>query len=184
MKLYKHQTNGVEKIGHYAQIKGYEGYYVTKYGSVYSVKKRARNSPQGLLKLAVSTDRDGYKIVGLRKLNSKISTQRVHRLVAIAFLPNPKEHPLVRHIDGNPQNNNIINLAWGTAQDNSNDSKRHGRTLLGTKNHAAKITPTEVKSIRALCSIGRMTYKQIAEKYGITKGHIANIVARRVWKHV
>ena len=44
---------------------------------------------------------------------------RVHRLVAEAFIPNPKGLPVVNHKDLNPANNHVSNLEWCTYQYNA-----------------------------------------------------------------
>ena len=53
----------------------------------------------------------------------------MHRLVAIAFIPNPNNYPQVNHIDGNKQNYSLDNLEWCTDKQN----KWHSRNVLGNK---------------------------------------------------
>ena len=63
-------------------------------------------------------DKQGYHRVGLWK-NARCRKQFVHRLVAEAFIPNPKKHPIINHIDENPLNNNVENLEWCSHSYNS-----------------------------------------------------------------
>jgi hypothetical protein len=51
----------------------------------------------------------------------------VHRVVAQAFIRNPDNLPVVRHLDDNPANNCVDNLAWGTQKDNMRDCADHDR---------------------------------------------------------
>ena len=51
----------------------------------------------------------------------------LHKMVAEAFIPNPRNLPMVRHLDNNPANNCVDNLAWGTALDNTRDCIESGR---------------------------------------------------------
>lgn len=98
-------------------IQGFEGaYMVSNFGRVKSMA-RTRKSRGGCLCpvpekiLSQSTDKDGYKDVALSK-NHKLYFFRVHRLVAMAFIPNPNNYPLINHKDENPANNNVQNLEW------------------------------------------------------------------------
>lgn len=59
--------------------------------------------------------RNGYRFVHIK--NGK--ELRIHRLVAIEFIPNPKNLCCVNHIDENKENNNIENLEWCNHQYNN-----------------------------------------------------------------
>lgn len=67
--------------------------------------------------LKQTTCKKGYKTVTLEK--SKV--YKVHRLVALAFIPNLENKPCVDHIDGNRANNEIKNLRWTTHKENNNN---------------------------------------------------------------
>jgi HNH endonuclease len=75
--------------------------------------------------LSPATNRKGYKSVSLRR-DGKARTQQVHALVLEAFVgPRPAGF-VTRHLDGNPANNDLTNLRWGTHSENVRDSIAHG----------------------------------------------------------
>lgn len=86
----------------------------------------------------------GYMCINLYK-NSKVHKFQIHRLVAIAFIPNPNNLPEVNHIDGNPLNVKINNLEWCThkyniqhAWDNNLFKNRHACASVKRQNSTSK----------------------------------------------
>ena len=75
---------------------------------------------------------DGYKAVSLCN-NKYRKTIRVHRIVAMAFLPNPDNKPTVNHKNGNKQDNRVENLEWFTVK----EQQIHRSRVLGFGNQAA-----------------------------------------------
>ena len=99
---------------------GYEGYYqINKMGDIKSIINH-RNSKNGLLKLTLKED--GYFRVNLSK-EGKTKKHYIHRLLAIQFIPNTYNKPVIDHIDRNRGNNLLQNLRWATMKENSNNSK-------------------------------------------------------------
>lgn len=88
--------------------------------------------------LTPSIDRDGYCHLGNRALPSS----RVHRLVAMTFLPNPDNLPQVNHKNGIVNNNCITNLEWCTTSYNH----LHAYACLGRKCSAGKKKKTALIS--------------------------------------
>ena len=97
-------------------IEGYEGIYeVSDLGRVRSLPRMLTDSkgrrhpvPMKILKMH---DRKGYDSVTLQDMGRK-TIMSVHRLVAMAFIPNPDNLPVINHRDENPKNNQVSNLEW------------------------------------------------------------------------
>lgn len=113
-------------------VVGYEGIYeVSNLGRVrthkekttHSVRHGTRRWKQRVLKPKSSKTREPR--VSLWK-DKKSKDFLVHRLVAVAFIPNPENKPCINHIDGNPKNNNVENLEWNTYKENQNHSFDNG----------------------------------------------------------
>lgn len=101
-------------------IPGHDDYFVTNLGRVISYK-------YGMIRpLAQTRTRAGYAKVGLYGGPGVRRETLVHILVAEAFLgPRPEDHE-VRHLDGNPRNSHLFNLAYGTPAENAADKMEHG----------------------------------------------------------
>lgn len=99
-------------------IEGTNGEYQVSDTGLVKTTKTGR-----ILRPAVS--RHGYERVCLFKMDRE-RRYRVHRLVAMAFIPNPENLPQVNHIDGNKRNNNVSNLEWVTNEENMHHAKEHG----------------------------------------------------------
>lgn len=98
-------------------IPNYEGIYqVSNLGQVRSLDRIvSMRSPQNIRsikgKFMKPFIEEGYKRLCLTK-NGKKRKLWVHRLVAMAFIPNPNNLPEINHIDENPANNHVDNLEW------------------------------------------------------------------------
>lgn len=98
------------KMEIWKEIENNLGYEISSMGRVKSLPKKIRKSTI----ILIPNITRGYEYVGLK--NSV--KHQVHRLVAVAFIPNPELKRTVNHKDGNPRNNCIYNLEWATYSEN------------------------------------------------------------------
>lgn len=90
---------------------------VSDHGRFYNTKTKRFLKP---------THGDGHGHLAVKSNANGIRSQSyAHRLIAQAFIPNENDYPIVRHLDDDPSNNEIENLAWGTQKDNHADSVRN-----------------------------------------------------------
>lgn len=114
------------------------------FGGRYEVSDtgRVRSVRTGRLLTDARVDGGGYPIVALYATpTAKPHQIKTHRLVALAFLGEPPAGMEVRHLDGNPANNVIANLAYGTHSENMRDKVRHGTDHNAAKTHCPQRHP-------------------------------------------
>jgi hypothetical protein len=91
-------------------LKGYEEHYsINRNGEVYGMIRK------NILKTHIDK---GYLRVTLQK-NNTVKRFYIHRLLALQFLPNPNNYPVIDHIDRNKLNNSLDNLRWTTISVNT-----------------------------------------------------------------
>lgn len=125
-------------------IKGYEGYKVSNTGKVRSDIIRSRwggfRKRKHPLELKQDITHDGYCRVTLNAGN--ISKHfAVHRLVALAFIPNPSNLPEINHKDEDTRNNHVDNLEWCSRKYNANFGTLPQREKSWSTNHPSKSKP-------------------------------------------
>lgn len=115
---------------------------------------------------------------------SGVRTMRIHRAVVETFLgPPPFNRAHTRHLDGNPINNKLSNLIWGTASENNADRKQHGTHDGGVNNSRAKLTEEQVRQIRAAPKTRGMPGK-LAKQYGVKLSTIWNVLRGDRYKDI
>lgn len=156
----------------------YSVWYVFENGDVYcDTKYQGRNSVHRLRK---HNHMRGYQYV--RTTNGNY---QVHRLVAEAFAPNPKNKPCVNHKDCNKHNNVASNLEWVTHKENNEHARANGRVTLLNKNCGAKLKYSNAVCADVLRRVSSgMTYVNAGSKYNMPYSTVAHLVrgSRRLIK--
>lgn len=154
-------------------IPGHTGYEASDLGKVRSLprevrcgrKKNAVRTIQGQV-LRPGRSSSGHFTVALGRGQSV----SVHVAVATAFLgPVPKDHEVL-HRDGNPANNTLSNLRFGTRSENNRDISRHGRR---------RLTLAQVAECKRRHWEGGETQTSLAEEFGVCISQMNNIVHGR-----
>jgi hypothetical protein len=119
----------------------------------------------------------GYQTVSMSHENAKV-TRSVHRLICMAFHGMPKVKTMqVRHLNGDPSDNRPENLRWGTAAENWQDKRVHGRATTGEKHPASKFTDQEKEHIRWAIQNGLCSQRHAARVLGVAQSSIQGILS-------
>lgn len=123
-----------------------------------------------------ATMSNGYGVVG-RSDGSNVGAHRASFEVHIGPIP---PRMLACHRCDNPPCINPAHLFLGSHKNNSQDmviKGRHGRS-------SARLSDSQASEVRALHALGNVTHLQLAEKFGISRSKITNIVNRKSYRHV
>ncbi len=155
------------------EIPGLVGYFADTAGNIFGPRglRRPEITWEGRLRIGFTRDGQEFK-------------KSVHRLILETFVGPCPENMQCRHLDGNPQNNNLENLAWGTSAENSQDSIQHGTFPFGEKNGRAKLTSQDAKLIIYCWKTKLLGQREIAKIFGVSQRLIWNILHGRTWKHI
>ena len=147
------------------EIDGFGGRYeVNRSGEVRSIHPISGK----IIVLRQGKNVKGYSVVGLY-VNKVCKTRTVGRLVAMAFVPNPNNHPEVNHINGIKADNRVGNLEWCTGSENVLHAIKLGLLThpCGVDNPSAKLSKSDVKSIRCLLASGK-SMGSLCKMFGVS----------------
>ena len=158
-------------------IPGYEGkYQASTDGRIRSLWYRGQ---KGNIQILRPRGLGNYLGVQLGAGNN----QYIHRLVALAFLPDVKKE--VNHKNGDKHDNRLQNLEWVTASENKHHAFESGlRTNYGENHPLSKLSNDDVRNIRRRYRENHDTQWRIAEDYGISQQHVSDIISGRRWNRL
>ncbi len=178
-------SHAIQKRVRYKRHPEWTRYLVGTDGSVWS---RGRWNGRWK-KLTLIVDRDGYHRVNLydggggQDRYYGMRQFIVHRLVLETFFGPCPEGMEARHKDGNPANNAVGNLAWGTSAQNQQDRIVHGTMPRGENHRSAKLTESDVRAIREL-SVSGCGPTMLAKRFGVCVSAIHRAKTGKSWRHL
>lgn len=151
-------------------------YYVTEDGNIYSDKTKRM--------VAQRMNPRGYCVVNL-SINGKCKTFEVHRLVALAYIPNSNNLPVINHKNGIKTDNRVENLEWVTCKGNLMHAIKNGlwKPAKGKDTCHGRFEVSDVLRIRELKEQGIPTRK-IAKMFNVSQGAIVQITLRHTYAWV
>ena len=170
-------------------IPGYEGLYqASTEGRIKSLPKLKGFVMTKEKIMKPQTDRYGYLRVMLSD-NNKRKFCQIHRLVALAWIPNPNNLPCVNHKDENPKMNTVSNLEWCDVVYNNNYGK-HNQKVSGSKINGERSKPVKQFSIDGLFIKSYPSAREIERQTGYSQANISNVCTGKykqaygfIWKY-
>ena len=155
-----------------------EYYHISDSGELYSVRANKV--------LKYNVDPDGYRYYVLC-VSGERHTIKAHRLVALAFIPNPDNKPAIDHINGNKTDNRVCNLRWVTNKENShnpitlktlqeNGKANISKLIKASKERGFGRKAVEVYKGKMLVGVFE-SQRLAAECIGVGEGHISSCLS-------
>lgn len=156
-------------------IVGYENYYqVSNMGRIKSLERKTTFKTEKLRIMKGFIDKWGYHQVILRK-DDKYIHFKIHRLVALHFIPNPNNKETVNHKKGNKLDNRSSELEWNT----HSEQHKHAFEKLGRVHGMKGKISSQIKGVQQLDKEGNIlfTFTSIHEAAKEVNGNYQNISA-------
>ena len=164
-------------------VKDYEGVYqVSNLGRIKSLKRLWVNDDRIIKGYP---DGNGYHQIDLH-VNGRRKVYKVHRLIAMSFVPNVNNFREINHRNGIKTDNRAENLEWVTRSDNMKHCFATGlhETMAGERCGRHKLKEKDVIFIRE--SVGRLEYSQaaLARKFNVSRSLISKIILGLCWTYL
>lgn len=165
---------------------------VSEYGDIYGIQDYTK-------KRKPTPDKDGYFRISFKYRQPHIDENGIprkyivyfiHRLVALCFVENPNDYPMINHKDGNKQNNHYTNLEWCTAKQNHEHALLNNldKGIVGEKNLKNKLSEKDVLQIRKDYELslekGYKFYNKYCKIYNVSNETIRHICKRKTWNNI
>lgn len=149
-------------------------YFVSEDGTIFDRESGNYRPP--------TQDADGHQVVNLQECG----VVRVSRLVALRHhgMP-PGDRYQVRHLNGRITDDRSVNLSWASPKEISAAAHAAGKIPhpVGKKLPHTKLTPEQVGEIRRMLNEG-VAMRELARRFGVTKGAVSGIKYGKSWRHV
>ncbi len=152
-------------------VHGYPRYFISREGVI--IGPRSAVKPH--------RNRQGYWFI-MAWVKGRAKTLQIHRALLLAYVGPCLDKCEARHLNDISDDNRLCNLAWGTRADNMADKIRNGRVACGERNGSAKLTASQVKTIRQL--ITSRSARSLGRQFGVSHSTILKIVKGERWKSV
>lgn len=165
-------------------IPGFIGYHITKYSDIYSRRVEKSHQKFGAWHQLKISIKSGLRPQIVLYRDKKGYTFKVHRLVALVYVynPKPKEFNEVMHLDNNPLNNHYKNLQWGTHRMNMEQMifeqrRRSFKTIQNPNWQNFKISSRKYRRMTRLLSLGKSRI-YISKRLGVSRKTLYNTLHR------
>jgi hypothetical protein len=156
-------------------VPNFDGYFATECGRVIST---LRNTP---VFINGKVDKDGYRNLILYKEGNRHYFKN-SRVIAMTFLGERPKGYVIRHLDGNPLNDDVDNLQYSTQKENLQDRLLHGTQIYGELSPNAKLK--EIDVIKLIALLKTNTVDSLCKEYGIKRSTLYDIKHNKTWKHL